>query len=134
MGTSPMTQIRVVGASSVFGALLLLAACGGSGTTSADAGSGASGERLYAQNCASCHGTDLRGSDSGPSHLSELYEPNHHPDEAFRSAIDQGATAHHWPFGDMPPVDGLSGEEVDAIIAYVRAEQEASGFEPYPPR
>ena len=38
------------------------------------------GEQLYAANCAECHGADLRGTDKGPSHLSEVYEPGHHAD------------------------------------------------------
>ena len=33
----------------------------------------------------------------------------------------------------MPPVEGLSADEVDAIIAYVREVQEREGFEEYPP-
>jgi mono/diheme cytochrome c family protein len=33
----------------------------------------------------------------------------------------------------MPPVPGLDDDEIDAITAYVRSQQEAEGFEPYPP-
>ena len=33
----------------------------------------------------------------------------------------------------MPPIAGLGDDEIDAIIAYVRAEQEERGFETYPP-
>lgn len=87
------------------------------------------GAALYSANCASCHGADLRGTDKGPSHLSIVYEPNHHPDDAFRSAIRNGAAQHHWDFGDMPPIEGLADDEVEAIIAFVRAEQESEGFE-----
>ena len=87
------------------------------------------GAEVYEQSCASCHGADLRGTDKGPSHLSIVYEPNHHPDDAFRSAIVNGAPQHHWPFGDMPPVEGLSDDEVEAVIAFVRSEQQRLGFE-----
>lgn len=87
------------------------------------------GAEVYANSCASCHGADLRGTDRGPSQLSIVYEPNHHPDEAYRSAIANGVRQHHWPFGDMPPVGGLSDEEVDAVIAFIRAEQARQGFE-----
>ncbi len=87
------------------------------------------GAALYSANCASCHGADLRGTDKGPSHLSIVYEPNHHPDDAFRSAIRNGAAQHHWDFGDVPPIEGLTDDEVEAIIAFVRAEQESEGFE-----
>lgn len=106
-----------------------LAACGSGG----DGGSADSltdrGAEVYAESCASCHGADLRGTDRGPSALSIVYEPNHHPDESFRRAIAAGAPQHHWDFGPMPPVDGLSDEEVDAVIAFVRAEQQRLGFE-----
>ncbi len=89
------------------------------------------GVELYATNCASCHGSDLRGTDRGPSHLSIVYEPNHHSDDSFRSAIAQGARAHHWNFGDMPAMAGLDDDEVDAVIAFIRSEQQRQGFEPY---
>lgn len=93
----------------------------------------ASGEKLYAANCAECHGTDLRGTDKGPSHLSEVYEPGHHADGAFLFAIQNGSRAHHWSFGDMPAIEGLSLEDVEAIVAFVREQQRIRGFEPYPP-
>lgn len=113
-------------------AALLGAGCGDDGGDT-DTSSGADGADLYRQTCAACHGEDLRGTNRGPSHLSEVYEPGHHPDESFRAAITQGSPAHHWDFGDMPPIEGLDDDETDAIIAYVREQQEAEGFEPYPP-
>ena len=88
------------------------------------------GADVYAEACASCHGADLRGSDKGPSMLSIVYEPNHHTDDSFRNAIANGAPQHHWPFGDMEPVEGLSEDDVEAVITFVRAEQERRGFEP----
>ena len=109
-------------------------ACGGG---SDDAAGGhadaAEGAELYAGACSACHGTDLRGTERGPSHLSTVYEPGHHPDEAFRSAVLAGSPQHHWTFGDMPPVTGLDEAEIDAVIAYIREVQEREGFEPYPP-
>ena len=98
-----------------------------------DSESVAEGERLYAANCAECHGADLRGTDKGPSHLSEVYEPGHHGDAAFLLAVQAGVRAHHWPFGDMPPIEGLSPEDGEAIVAFVREQQRIEGFEPYPP-
>ncbi|MDH3302817.1 MAG: cytochrome c [Acidimicrobiia bacterium] len=85
--------------------------------------------RCRCNNCASCHGADLRGTDKGPSQLSIVYEPNHHPDDAYRSAIANGAPQHHWTFGNMPPIGGLDSEEVEAVIAFIRSEQERQGFE-----
>ncbi|MEL7210691.1 MAG: cytochrome c, partial [Actinomycetota bacterium] len=96
----------------------------------ADAGTaGDLGAEVYANSCASCHGEDLRGTDKGPSQLSIVYEPNHHTDDSYRSAITNGARQHHWSFGDMPPVEGLNQEEIEAVIGFIRAEQQRLGFE-----
>lgn len=84
---------------------------------------------LYQSNCASCHGADLRGTDKGPSHLAIVYEPNHHGDDSFRSAILNGAQQHHWNFGDMAAIPGLDDDQIDEVIAYIRSEQERQGFE-----
>jgi mono/diheme cytochrome c family protein len=91
------------------------------------------GADAYATHCASCHGADLRGTGEGPSHLSWVYEPNHHPDWSFELAIRDGARAHHWSFGDMPPITEIDDEEILQVIDYVRAVQDQEGFEPYPP-
>lgn len=91
------------------------------------------GALLYAANCAECHGTGLRGTDKGPSHLSVLYKPSHHADGAFLFAVQNGSRSHHWSFGDMPPIDGLTPEDVAAIVAFVREKQRVEGFESYPP-
>jgi hypothetical protein len=34
----------------------------------------------------------------------------------------------------MAPVEGLTDEEIDQVIAFVREQQEIHGLEPYPPR
>ena len=111
--------------------LVVVAGCGSgeSDTPASSGGDVASGAEVYGSSCASCHGSDLRGTDRGPSHLSIVYEPNHHTDDSFRSAIANGAQQHHWGFGDMPPVAGLSDQDVEDVIAFVRAEQERQGFE-----
>lgn len=107
-------------------------ACGGD-DDSTEAGGATTGKALYEQSCALCHGKDLRGTGMGPSHLSKVYEPSHHSDASFVAAIRQGSRQHHWDFGDMPPVEGLDDDEIEAIIAYVREQQAEQGFEPYPP-
>jgi mono/diheme cytochrome c family protein len=112
--------------------LFLMVACGsddGDEGTTPGSEQTTEGEELYQANCASCHGTDLRGTNKGPSLLSIVYEPGHHGDDAFRSAVANGAAQHHWNFGDMQPVPGLSNSDVDAIIAYVREVQEREGLE-----
>ena len=111
-------------------AIVALGSCGSDSETVAEPASPAakSGEAIYANSCASCHGRDLEGTNTGPSPLSIVYEPGHHGDEAFRAAIANGSPQHHWNFGDMPPVGGLSADQVDDVIAYVRGEQEQRGF------
>lgn len=91
-------------------------------------GSQPNGERLFAENCAACHGAAADGTNSGPPLVHRLYEPGHHPDISFQSAVKNGVIAHHWDFGDMPPVAGLSQEEVAQIIAYVRDLQREGGI------
>lgn len=118
---------------------VLLSSCGG-GTTTPEADIDpqdpqlvSAGAELYAASCAQCHGDDLRGTDSGPSHLSEVYVPSHHSDGAFLVAVRAGSPQHHWDFGPMEPVAGLSDADVEAIVAFVRDRQRTEGFEPYPP-
>lgn len=119
--------------------VLLVAACSTGGDRAGtdiepqDPALVALGEELYQGNCASCHGTDLRGTDLGPSHLSVVYEPSHHGDAAFYLAVRNGVVAHHWSFGNMPAIEGLADPEIEAIVAYVRENQRINGFEPYPP-
>jgi len=36
--------------------------------------------------------------------------------------------SHHWQFGHMPPVPGLSQKDVAKIIAFVRELQRANGI------
>ena len=132
-----MTRLRWCGL--VGAVLLVLAACGGTDSSDAsdvdqqDSDLVLTGEPLYQAHCASCHGVDLRGTDKGPSHLSVVYEPSHHSDAAFLVAVRIGSPEHHWRFGDMEPVEGLSDEDVAAITAFVREQQRIQGFEPYPP-
>lgn len=88
----------------------------------------ADGAEVFAANCATCHGDDLRGTFVGPPLLHEIYLPDHHPDSAIRAAIANGVTAHHWDSAGMPPIPALSDGEIDAVIAYIRAEQDDAGL------
>lgn len=106
---------------------------GATGTEAQDPTAVEAGSALFAANCASCHGLDARGTDQGPSFLSAVYEPNHHADFAFVLAAQRGVPQHHWNFGDMPPVAGLSADELEQIASFVRKKQRLEGFEPYPP-
>ena len=48
------------------------------------------------------------------------YEPSHHGDESFQRAVAMGVRAHHWKFGNMPAIDGLTRADVKEITEYVR--------------
>ena len=78
------------------------------------------GETLYNAHCARCHGLGARGTAQGPSFLDKIYEPNHHADAAFYRAPELGVRAHHWNFGDMPKIPGVSREDLTQIISYIR--------------
>jgi len=88
----------------------------------------AAGEKLFAASCARCHGTHAAGSRHGPPLVHRIYEPSHHGDGSFYRAVARGVRAHHWKFGNMPPVPGLSGQDIRAVVAYVRALQAANGI------
>jgi mono/diheme cytochrome c family protein len=109
---------------------VVLAACGGGDSADTPAERIAAGERLYQgqATCATCHGPDLQGTPMGPPLLHEVYRPSHHPDAAFHAAVRNGVQPHHWDFGPMPPLEHLDEDEVDQIIAYVRAEQQKAGI------
>ena len=49
-------------------------------------------------------------------------------EKAFLIAATQGVRAHHWGFGNMPPVTGVSERQVSDIVAYVREVQKANGI------
>ncbi|MFT4989866.1 MAG: mono/diheme cytochrome c family protein [Acidimicrobiales bacterium] len=89
----------------------------------------ADGATIYQARCASCHGEDLRGTNKGPSQLSIVYEPNHHGDDSYRSAIRNGAPQHHWGFGNMPAVEDITDDQIEQVIAYIRTQQQELGFE-----
>jgi mono/diheme cytochrome c family protein len=89
----------------------------------------AEGERLYQRSCASCHGGRAVGTDAGPPLIHIVYEPNHHGDIAFQRAAKFGVPAHHWTFGNMPPVPEVDEAAVEKITAYVRWLQRAAGIQ-----
>ncbi|KGB81853.1 cytochrome C [Rhodovulum sp. NI22] len=87
------------------------------------------GETAFNARCASCHGVNAAGrAGVAPPLIHKIYEPGHHGDMSFLIAARNGARAHHWRFGDMPPVPGLTDAEIGAIITYVREVQRANGI------
>jgi mono/diheme cytochrome c family protein len=86
------------------------------------------GESLFMDHCAVCHGGDALGTDHGPPLLNPIYQPDHHSDASFYLAIRNGARSHHWMFGNMPPVRGVSDEDATRIVAYIRWLQHDAGI------
>ncbi len=86
------------------------------------------GEDLFNANCSVCHGVGAAGTDRGPPLIHEVYHPGHHPDFSIRNAVRQGVKQHHWFFGDMAPIAGVSPDDVEKIICYVRDKQRAEGI------
>lgn len=87
------------------------------------------GKRMFDGKCASCHGADAAGRNGfAPPLVHKTYEPGHHSDEAFQRAAQNGVTAHHWRFGNMPPVPGLTRGDVQYIARYVRELQRENGI------
>ncbi len=87
------------------------------------------GALAFRAKCASCHGERAEGRRGvAPPLVHDYYKPSHHGDAAFVLAARTGVRAHHWRFGDMPPVRGVTEAEIRSIIAYVRALQKANGI------
>lgn len=115
---------------------LVLGACASepSGPASETAGLAAGdpvrGEVAFENNCARCHGQGAKGTDQGPTFLSDIYIPSHHGDAAFQLAPRRGVQPHHWDFGAMPVIEGITDEEIADVIAYVRQLQTEAGLIP----
>ena len=86
------------------------------------------GETYFNVKCAACHGMNGAGTDKGPSFIHKVYQQNHHADESFQRAAKMGTQAHHWKFGNMPPVAGITRAEVAKIVTYIREIQAANGI------
>jgi mono/diheme cytochrome c family protein len=87
------------------------------------------GKVAFEAKCAVCHGANAAGQDGvAPPLVHKIYEPSHHGDAAFLLAAKNGVRAHHWRFGNMPPVEGVTDGDVKMIIAYVRELQRANGI------
>lgn len=87
------------------------------------------GERAFNSVCAACHGSNAAGQNGiAPPLVHRIYEPSHHGDGAFLAAAQNGVQSHHWDFGNMPAVEGLTDGDIRNIVAYVRELQVANGI------
>ncbi len=127
-GVDSMRWIKWAG---LFGLLPVWVACGQGAATQEAAPVPAefrSGEAKFNAHCARCHGERAGGTAQGPPLVHKIYEPNHHGDPAFQRAAANGVRAHHWKFGDMPKIEGVTPEDVQQIIHYVRWLQRQAGI------
>lgn len=85
------------------------------------------GRRAFEANCTARHGVNAAGRDGvAPPLVHAIYEPSHHGDESFQRAVAMGVRGHHWPFENMPPVEGLTRADVAMIVTYIRELQRAN--------
>jgi len=87
------------------------------------------GRNLFDANCAACHGKNAVGSENGPPLVDMIYKPSHHADFSFQLAVKRGVRAHHWKFGNMPPVPSIGDPKIALITKYVRELQRANGIQ-----
>lgn len=87
------------------------------------------GQRIFEAKCAACHGVNAAGQNGvAPPLVHQIYEPGHHSDMAFVLAARNGVRSHHWRFGNMPPVDGLTDADIAMVTRYVRELQAENGI------
>lgn len=123
-------------------AMLLLSACSPSAVPGEDAradprdaGKVALGARVYAQNCAVCHGAKLEGQPEWRSRLPHGRLPApphdesghtwHHPDHVLFAITKNGLVPPYAPkdyASDMPAFGGkLPDDEIWAALAYIKS-------------
>ena len=86
------------------------------------------GKAKYQENCSGCHGRWLEGTKQGPPLMHGFYKPSHHGDPSFYRAALNGVRAHHWEFGDMPKIDGVTKRDMDKIVPFIRWLQQEKGL------
>lgn len=92
------------------------------------------GEAVYAENCASCHGTKLEGQDDWQTRLPSGRMPApphdiaghtwHHPDAMLVAMTREGAAAviGNGYESDMPAFgEILSDAEIEAVLTYIKS-------------
>ena len=87
------------------------------------------GKRAFEAKCARCHGANAAGQNGvAPPLVHNIYRPAHHADAAFVLAAKNGVRSHHWKFGNMPRIEGLTDADVTYIARYVRELQQENGI------
>ena len=87
------------------------------------------GKSIFEAKCSECHGENAAGQNGvAPPLVHKIYEPSHHSDMALVLAAQNGVRAHHWNFGNMPRIEGLTQGDVKMVATYVRELQRANGI------
>lgn len=86
------------------------------------------GMEKYQKNCSRCHGKWIEGTKSGPPLLHGFYKPSHHNDRSFYRAALKGVFEHHWKFGAMPKIEGITVKDMDKIVPFLRWLQQEKGL------
>ena len=81
----------------------------------------------FQQYCSACHGKWGDGTKQGPPLMHPFYVPSHHNDASFYRAALHGVKAHHWQFGDMPKISGVTEKDMNSIVPYIRWLQHERG-------
>ena len=82
------------------------------------------GRVIYSQTCIACHGTNGKGAIPGVADLTKGDGALSKPDEALLNSITEGFQSPGSALA-MPPRGGnptLTEEDVEAVLAYLRAE------------
>jgi cytochrome c len=90
------------------------------------------GQKVFNKNCGGCHGINGQGTQKGPPLIHDIYNPGHHPNEAFYRAVEEGVRQHHWPYGNMPPQKQVSFMDMTGILAFIREVQVENGIVKHP--
>ena len=87
------------------------------------------GQKIFDAKCSACHGENAAGQKGvAPPLVHKIYEPSHHSDMAFIMAAKNGVRAHHWNFGNMPQIEGITDGEVKLVTTYIRELQRENGI------
>ncbi len=87
------------------------------------------GMQKFQEKCSACHGKWAEGTaEKGPPLVHPYYKPSHHDDDSFFRAALSGVQAHHWHFGNMPPVEGITNQDIGQIIQFIRWWQRENGI------
>jgi len=87
------------------------------------------GQTAFNNYCAKCHGDNASGTRKGPPLIHDIYNPGHHSNRSFYSAVRKGVSQHHWPYGDMPAQKQVSFSEMGLIVQFIRTVQKQNGIQ-----